>query len=171
MPVEAARRLRSAPVWRGAVASSRTRWTTEVAKSRRRAERTAHTRFRPEPGRQPIHRRLDRPGCTCSVRRRRGRFAVPPRVVVAHAAQPDVSDESLALEIRQRGKTLLQRVGGPFVDAEHVAKVDDVENIEAKVRRLSRTALINSFGDNASSTDPSVPRRAPTLVTMTRSFG
>ena len=54
-----------------------------------------------------------------------------------HAAQPDMSDESLALEIRQRGETCLDRVGSPFVDAEHVAQVDHVKNIAPRWRRLS----------------------------------
>src|SRR4029077_14391735 len=50
-----------------------------------------------------------------------------------HAAQPNVSDQSLALEVRERGEARFDRVRGPCVDAEHVAKVDDVENIDAKV--------------------------------------
>jgi hypothetical protein len=62
------------------------------------------------------------------------------------------------------------RIHGPFVDTEHVEKVDDVEN-DTRLRRLSCTAPINSLGDDAASTDPSVPRLAPTLVTMTRSSG
>ena len=47
-----------------------------------------------------------------------------------------MSDQSLALEVGERGETCFDRVRGPFIDAEHVAKVDDVENIDAKVAQV-----------------------------------
>jgi hypothetical protein len=53
-----------------------------------------------------------------------------------HAAQPDISDQSLALEVGERGETCFDRVRGSLVDVEHVAKVDDVENIDAQVAEV-----------------------------------
>jgi len=47
-----------------------------------------------------------------------------------------VSDQSLTLEVRERSETCFDRVCGSFVDAEHVAKVDDVENIDTQVAQV-----------------------------------
>jgi hypothetical protein len=45
-------------------------------------------------------------------------------------------DQSLTLEVRERGETCFDRVCGSSVDAEHVAKVDDVENIDPQVAQV-----------------------------------
>ena len=89
-----------------------------------------------------------------------------------HAAQPDMADESLALEVGERGETCSRSTSVRLSSTPNMLRRLTTSRASTpRLRRLSCTALTNSFGDDAARTDPSVPRRAPTLVTMTRSSG
>ena len=59
---------------------------------------------------------------------------------------------------------------GPCI-AEHHAKIDHFERLEPEIAQVVVYRLGQCLGEKAGSQEPSAPRRAPILVTMTRSFG
>ena len=79
-----------------------------------------------------------------------------------------MADESLPLEFRQDGEGLFDGAFGRRCNSTH-AQVDDVERIDGqRLRRLSWTPSIRPLARTSMIHEPSSPRRAPTLVTMTR---
>ena len=118
------------------------------------------------------HRRFDASGCSDSARRRSRRSAVRSRFVLSltllrpicrtrpccWSVASTVSPDSIISSARATSSNMLRRLTTSRTST-------------PKFRRLSCTAWSSSPGDDAARTDPSLPRRAPILVTMTRSSG
>ena len=87
-----------------------------------------------------------------------------------HVAEPDMADEALPLQLGERRQRRLDRALGRAVDVEHDAQVDDLERVEPQVAQV---VVHRAASDPRPRTpgfhEPSAPRRAPTLVTITRS--
>ena len=76
-----------------------------------------------------------------------------------HVAQADVAHETLQLQFGQRSERLLERAVGRSMDAEHAAKVDDVEDVQAEVAKV----VVNRVGQCLArhGRDPRTVRAAP----------
>jgi len=54
----------------------------------------------------------------------------------SHVAQSDVSHESLPLQVREDGESRVDQLAGTISVVEHVAKIDDVEHVDAQIAQV-----------------------------------
>jgi hypothetical protein len=87
-----------------------------------------------------------------------------------HVAEPDMAHKPLALEVGEDRQRRLDRALGRAVRVEHGPEIDHVQHIETEIAQIVVHGLQSAAsGEKAGSQEPSAPRRAPILVTMTRS--
>ena len=83
-----------------------------------------------------------------------------------------MADEAPPLKLGERGERRLDRPFGGSVDVDHDAQIDDLEHVEPEIAQIvvdrARQLRRRTW---PGSTSASAPRRAPILVTMTRSSG
>ena len=83
-----------------------------------------------------------------------------------------MADQALPLQLGKRRERRLDRAFGRPVDGEHDAQVDDVERVERRGCAGCRAPRWSGpRREKAGFHDASAPRRAPILVTITRSSG